>query len=178
MKHTGTVRLETERLILRRFKTQDADMMFNNWASDSEVTKYLTWPHHSDVSVTKQILSMWVNDYMHSKFYQWGIELKETGELIGGISLVKIDDEEKKVEAGYTLSRKYWNKGITTEALKEVIRFCFDELEVKEVTARFDEENIASGKVMEKCGMTYTHDTLDKNNIHKLCVCKNYSIKK
>ena len=55
MNHKGTVALETERLILRRFYIEDADAMFKNWASDEEVTKYLTWPTHSDVSVSQTV---------------------------------------------------------------------------------------------------------------------------
>ena len=57
MNHKGTVALETERLILRRFTIEDADAMFKNWASDAEVTKYLTWPTHTDVSVSQAVIS-------------------------------------------------------------------------------------------------------------------------
>lgn len=178
MRHTGTFKLETNRLILRRFTIEDADMMFENWASDSVVTKYLTWPAHTDVSITKEILNMWINDYDNKKFYQWGIELKETNELIGGISIVGIDEGKESMEVGYCISKKYWNMGYTTEATKEVIRFCFEVVGAKKVTAKHDAENIASGRVMEKSGMIYTHNTFDKNNTNERCVCKNYNIQK
>ena len=61
MNHIGTQYIETERLILRRFETSDAQAMFDNWASDDEVTKYLTWPTHADVSVTEKLLEDWVS---------------------------------------------------------------------------------------------------------------------
>lgn len=51
MNHKGTIQLETERLILRRFTIDDAPAMFKNWASDPEVTKFMTWPTHKDVGV-------------------------------------------------------------------------------------------------------------------------------
>ena len=59
MKHLGTKQLETERLILRRFRVSDAQAMYENWAKDSEVTKYLTWPAHSGPEVSEAVLSAW-----------------------------------------------------------------------------------------------------------------------
>ena len=63
MKHCGTQTLETDRLLLRRFVVDDADAMFQNWASDPEVTKYLTWPPHADAEVSKAVLEAWVSSY-------------------------------------------------------------------------------------------------------------------
>ena len=82
MNHTGTVTLETERLILRRFELADADAMFNNWANDAEVTKYLTWPTHTDVSVSKAIISSWLPLYNNPDHYSWAIVLKEINERL------------------------------------------------------------------------------------------------
>lgn len=56
LKHCGTLRLETDRLILRQFSVTDAAAMYKNWASDSDVTKFLTWPPHADVNITKAVL--------------------------------------------------------------------------------------------------------------------------
>jgi RimJ/RimL family protein N-acetyltransferase len=56
--HKGTQKIKTERLILRRFKITDAKFMFNNWASDPEVTKYLSWPSHKELSTTKKIINL------------------------------------------------------------------------------------------------------------------------
>ena len=61
MKHCGTQRIETKRLLLRRFSVDDADAMFRNWASDPEVTKYLTWPAHSSAEVSRAVLESWVS---------------------------------------------------------------------------------------------------------------------
>ncbi|MBQ4523154.1 MAG: GNAT family N-acetyltransferase, partial [Lachnospiraceae bacterium] len=79
MNHKGTVKLETERLILRRFVIEDAKAMYENWASEDEVTKFLTWPTHSSVEDTRFVLNHWINSYEKSDFYNWAIELKETG---------------------------------------------------------------------------------------------------
>ena len=63
MNHRGTVLLPTERLELRRFDLTDTQAMFCNWASDTRVTKYLQWPHHQNIEVTKKILSIWCKRY-------------------------------------------------------------------------------------------------------------------
>ena len=64
MNHKGTKRIETENLILRRFEISDAEAMYKNWANDDEVTKYLTWASHSSVEVSKDILNIWIDDYI------------------------------------------------------------------------------------------------------------------
>lgn len=78
MKHCGTQTIETERLILRKFAKEDAEAMFKNWASDDEVTKYLTWPAHASVDVSRMVLDDWVNSYSNDNYYQWAIILKKT----------------------------------------------------------------------------------------------------
>jgi [ribosomal protein S5]-alanine N-acetyltransferase len=86
MNHLGTRELETNRLKLRRFQLSDSEAMFRNWASDTEVTKYLTWPSHKDVSVSESVLKEWITQYKKDKFYQLAIVLKSNGnEPIGSI---------------------------------------------------------------------------------------------
>ncbi|MCI8808045.1 MAG: GNAT family N-acetyltransferase, partial [Oscillospiraceae bacterium] len=76
MTQIGTRYIETDRLVLRRFERSDAPAMFANWANDGEVTRFLTWPAHTDVSVTEGILSEWVPQYEDPAFYNWAIVLK------------------------------------------------------------------------------------------------------
>ena len=63
MNHKGTIQLETERLILRRFSMNDADAMFKNWTSDPEVTKFMTWPTHQNVGVSRWVINSWIPSY-------------------------------------------------------------------------------------------------------------------
>lgn len=167
MKHLGTQRLETERLILRRFSRQDADAMYRNWASDDEVTRYLTWPTHPSVDVTDSVLTHWVKSYTDERTYQWAIVVKENGqEPIGSISAVKQNDDISMVEIGYCIGKSWWHQGITSEALKAVMDFFFDEVGANRIEARHDPRNPHSGKVMQKCGMKYegTLRSCDRNN--------------
>lgn len=167
MNNLGTKTIETERLILRRFKMQDAEAMYRNWASDSEVTKFLTWQPHSSVDATKIILKDWIKDYENDDIYNWAIILKENGdEPIGSIGAVDKNERINMVHIGYCISRKWWHKGITSEALKALIRYFIEEIGANRVEARHDPNNPNSGKVMMKCGMKYegTMRQADMNN--------------
>ncbi len=161
MKDLGTKKLETSRLILRKFKILDANDMFNNYCTDSEVTKYLTWLPHKNIEVTKSVVKSWILNYKNKNFYQWAIVLKSTNQVVGTISVVRFNNETCSANIGYCLSRNLWGQGIMTEALQSVIDFLFKKVGVKEITSTHDVENVASGKVMLKCGMNYVRT--DKN---------------
>lgn len=153
--HKGTLDIETDRLILRRFVESDADDMFNNWANDDDVTRYLTWPTHKDIDVSKIVISDWVEGYKNDEFYQWAIMLKENEKVIGSISVVELSNTNEHCDIGYCIGKAYWNKGMTTEALKAIILFLFNEIGFERVQALHYTENVASGEVMKKAGMTY-----------------------
>ena len=180
MKHCGTKLLETERLILRQFSVDDAEAMFENWASDPEVTKFLTWPTHTSVEVSKAVLEDWAALYTKDDWYQWAIVLKDNGsEPIGSISVVHMNDAADVVHIGYCIGRNWWHKGITSEALKALIDFFFDEVGANRVEARHDPRNPHSGMVMKKCGMKYegTLRSSDRNN-QGICDAAWYAILK
>lgn len=166
MNHIGTIELATERLTLRRFMIEDAENMYYNWASEDEVTRFLTWPTHKSVQDSERVIDQWIKSYEDKKTYQWAIELNDLEQPIGSISAVKVDDEIDAVEVGYCIGTKYWNKGYATEALAEVIRFFMNEVGASRVCARHDVANPNSGKVMAACGMDYegTLRHADKNN--------------
>ena len=166
MEHLGTIKLETERLILRQFTIDDAECIFKNWANDNEVTKYLTWPSHKNINETISIREKWMKEYEKKDFYQWAIVLRKINEPIGSISVVKKDDDIKMVHIGYCIGKNWWNMGITSEALNMSIKFFFEEVGVNRIESRFDPNNPNSGKVMAKCGMKYEGHMrqADKNN--------------
>lgn len=152
--HRGTQTIETERLILRRFCMGDAQAMYDRWASDPEVTRFLTWPPHADAGVTKQLLTLWTSEYEKEDHYQWAITVKAQDDLpVGSMAVVFHDDRCRKAEVGYCIGRAWWRQGITSEALAAVIGFLFDEVGMERVEARHDVNNPNSGAVMEKCGM-------------------------
>ena len=155
MNHIGTIRLETDRLILRPFVPEDAVPMFNNWAADPAVTKYLTWIPHANPSVTEMTISRWIALYSDPGYYHWTIELRSIGEPIGSISGVKIDEDTGSVEIGYCIGRTWWGRGLTAEALRALTAFFFEKVGADRVVACHHPDNPNSGRVMQKCGMTY-----------------------
>lgn len=166
MNHLGTVTLETPRLILRKFILSDAECMYKNWTNDHEVARFLTWTTHSSVQDSHDIISSWINQYSSTPTYQWCIELKETHEPIGTISVVHIREEIESVEIGYCIGKNFWNKGLTSEAFSAIISFLFEQVGVNRIEARHDINNPNSGKVMMRCGLKYEGTRLmaDRNN--------------
>ncbi len=166
MNHLGTKTLTTARLTLRPFTLSDAPAMYRNWANDPEVTRYLTWPTHTDVSVSETVLHDWVPHYAEPTWYQWAVVPRDVGEPIGGISIVHMNEEVQSVHVGYCIGRRWWRMGYTGEALAEILRFFFEEVGALRVDARHDPRNAGSGAVMRHCGMTLegTLRQADRNN--------------
>lgn len=155
MKFLGTKKLETERLILRKINQNDYKKAYENWCNNDNVTKYLLWSTHKNVVETKEIYDKAIKEYESDKTFKWIIELKENGEVIGTIDVSKSFLQFGVCEIGYCIGEKFWNKGYMTEAYQEVIRFLFEECEAKLIVGEYMEGNVASGKVMEKCGLKY-----------------------
>lgn len=171
--HKGSQSLNTPRLLLRKACPEDAAPMLRNWAGDSTVTTYLTWPPHSDLSVTQAVLNCWVKDSEKETSYHWMIVLKELGQPIGSIGVTALDEGVGKAEIGYCIGRDWWGQGIMTEALQAVMDYLFDEIGMNRVQACHDPRNPASGAVMKKCGMTYegTLRQFGRNNQGVCDVC-------
>lgn len=153
LNHQGTIKIETDRLILRRFKIEDADVMYRNWASDDEVTKYLTWPTHANVNVTRAVLEDWIQKYNNPDYYNWAIELKQIGELIGNLSVVKHEEKTGSATIGWCMGKRWWGQRIMPEAARAVLQFLFEEVGFNRIAAQHDKENAKSGRVMQKIGM-------------------------
>lgn len=177
LQHKGTQIIETSRLVLRPFVVEDAQAMFDNWASDPEVTKYLMWPTHTNVDISRMVLEDWEKNYKNKDYYQWAMELKEIGQPIGSVSVVRQDDRVAGAEIGYCMGKAWWHRGIMSEAVAAVIGFLFTEVGFNRIEARHDPRNPHSGGVMKKCGMQYegTSRASDRNN-QGICDAAHYAI--
>ena len=153
MKKTGTHRLETERLILRPFVIEDAEDMYRNWASDPEVTKFLTWPAHAGVDISKMVLNDWIPRYEDGRYFNWAMDYKENGQVIGNIAVVKLREDTCAADMGYCMGRAWWGKGLMPEALTAVMNYLFYTAGLNRIAACHDVNNPKSGRVMEKAGM-------------------------
>ena len=155
MIHKGTQILETQRLILRPFRPDDAETIFKNWASDGEAAKFWSWNPHENIEETRSILAGWTGEYARPDYYHWAIEYRETGENVGYIYLDSIDGAEKCAAVHFLISRALWNKGLMTEACNSVLDFAMNAVGFARLESWRHEDNPASGRVMEKCGMKH-----------------------
>ena len=153
MQHCGTRTLFTAHLILRPFSPQDGEAMFRNWASDPEVTRYLTWPPHENPEQTAQLCHIWSAAALSPNKYIWALEHRECHEVIGSLSAVDLNEQTGVMELGYCLSRAFQGRGLMTEALRAVLRCLFENTSVRVIRAAHDTQNPASGRVMDKAGM-------------------------
>ena len=175
----NTKTLETGRLILRKFTIEDAEGMFNNWATDSNTTKYLNWNPHENIDETKDFITKKLSKY-DSGLYNWVVELKDTHEIIGSIGEVEKNLKDNTIALGYCYGSKYWNHGYGTEALRKVIEYLLIDGNFYLVLANHISSNPASGRIMQKAGMKYEatlrerKENSDGTRSDVLC----YSIKK
>ena len=153
MKHQGTVTLETERLILRRFTVEDAPDMYRNWACEEAVARFLTWEPHPNAEATAALLREWVNEYASPEKYNWVIVRKQDGVLIGNISVVRFEEETACAALGWCLGSAFWGQGYMPEAGAAVMQYLFETVGMRRVCANHDIANTQSGRVMQKLGM-------------------------
>ena len=169
--------IETERLVLRPVTLDDAEAMFE-YASNQENTRY-TFQTNQSLEETKNNIAQF---YLANPLGRWGIELKSTGEFIGTIDLHKMDTVLKKAAIGYIINQKYWNQGLTTEANRAVIELAFEKIGMNKLDAFHDKDNPASGKVMEKSGMRFSHEEpyarMDKNESGRIVTDVHYVLTK
>jgi RimJ/RimL family protein N-acetyltransferase len=141
---------ETERLILRKPRIDDAPVIFATYAQDAEVTRYMTWRPHKNVDETFRIVELMLKLWEEGNAYSYMITLKDLDFAIG---MIAMHPDGFKVGLGYVLARPHWGKGYTPEAALAVTNWLLKQPDVYRVFAICDVENLASARVMEKAGM-------------------------
>lgn len=148
LKHKGTQELRTQRLLLREIKESDYADIYE-YAKKTEVAKYVSWDAHKSIEDSKAVCRMWAAQYKNGDKYHWAIVIG--GRMIGSIEVVKLAGTAAYM--GWTLDSLYWNKGIMTEAAAAVRDYLFNEIGADALYATYINENIGSGRVMQKIGM-------------------------
>jgi len=143
-------RIETDRLVLQRLRYEDAEEIFYGYASKPEATRYVAWPTHQSVQETRRFLDYAVSAWEGGAEYTFGIRVKEINWFIGSIGVV---NDSGKVSFGYILGPRHWSKGYATEACTAVMQRLRNIHGVYRIWTLVDTENIASCKVLEKCGL-------------------------
>ncbi len=146
--------LLTDRLTLRKLTVaDDADMY--EYASRSDVTKYLTWYPHPDKAYTREYLHYLAGRYAGGMFYDWAIVYEPDSKMVGTCGFTSFNCAADSAEVGYVLNPEYWGKGIAGEALGRVMEFGFEELRLHRIEAKFIQGNERSLHVMQRAGMTF-----------------------
>lgn len=148
--------LKTRRLLLRLVKTSDAKEIFERYAGNPNVTRFLTWrPNRSATEVRQALKRIMLRGYEKGDCLPWVITTLEDKAVIGMIELrpVRKAGQSHAAEIGYVLAEVEWGKGYMTEALKAVLAFGFEDLRLQRIAAYCDVANKASAKVLLKAGM-------------------------
>jgi RimJ/RimL family protein N-acetyltransferase len=147
------MQLATPRLLIRDFIESDLDAVYA-YGSDPEVVRYMPFPPSTLAGTREHIARcMALAGEQPRRWYDMGIVLQSTGQLIGGIALDVFDREHGEAAFAYLLNRAWWGQGYATEALAEMLHFGFVQLGLRRIADSCDSENVASARVMEKGGM-------------------------
>lgn len=150
---TGTVNLETERLLLRRFDINDIEDMLNNWIANPTIQHNYGEPTYENRDSVRELLNKWILQYQSNSFYRWAIILRENNQNIGQIAFCRVYPEIETAEIEYCIGESYWGNSYTAEALKAVLHYSFEKLKFNKLEAFHRIENPLSGKVLQKADM-------------------------
>lgn len=142
----------TERLRLVPAREEYAPAIFEAYACDEQVTRFLSWSAHRTLSDTRRFLRSCELAWSEGIRYPYAILPEENPNPIG---MIDVTPHDFRVETGYVLARAHWGKGYMTEALRAVIEACFQNPGIYRFEACCHVQNQASWRVMEKAGMKY-----------------------
>ncbi len=154
--------ISTERLTLRKPRMDDAAAVFASWAKYPEVTRFLTWRPHQDITQTESLMKKSIDGWDGDTNFRYLLEIKESGQLAG---MIELRMEPSEMSFGYTGARDQWGKGYMTEAARAAIEWAFQQPNIQRVYATTDVENVPSQRVLEKAGMQ-REGLLLKESIH------------
>jgi len=146
--------LKGDKINLRRIRRSDAESIYRH-VIDREIARYTFIPHPYLIEDAYAFIRLSHRQIRRKTNFPLGMEQKETGQIIGMISLDHVSHEHKNAELGYWLGKQFWGQGIAKEAIKLILSFGFKELKLKRIYARVMHPNIASAKLLEKSGFTY-----------------------
>jgi len=157
--------LETDRLRLREFTEEDAALI-HQLNSDPDVTQFTCDPIFDLDQAKKNLQEVIVPHYAKNYYGRWAAHLRSDMEFIGWCGL-KYRPERDEVDLGYRFMKKFWGKGYATEAARATLNYGFVCLGLPKIIARALPQNLASIRVLEKCGMKYVRDEFVDGHLHK-----------
>lgn len=158
--------LKTERLLLRKIKESDSDVILF-LRSDKTVNKFIERTENRKTKNKNDALKF-IKEITEAieknKSISWGITLKDNPQIIGTICLWNFSKDKKNAEVGYDLNPKFQQKGIMNEALKSIINFGFNTLKLNKIEAYTHKHNLSSKNLLEKNKFKFIEDKKDEYN--------------
>ena len=153
MKQQPTI--ETERLILRPYRMEDAAELQRLIGERDVVTTMTNVPHPYEDGMAEEWIGGRQESFEKGKTVDFAITHRQEGFFIGGISLMKIDQQSERAEIGYWIGKPYWRKGYGTEAAQAIVKYGFETLGLNRINGRHFGNNPASGRTLQKIGMKH-----------------------
>jgi RimJ/RimL family protein N-acetyltransferase len=141
--------VETPRLHLRRAIESDAERIFQKYAQDHEVTRFLEWVPHTSLETTRKFIAFCQDRWTKAVAFPYVITRKEDGDLLG---MIEVRPNGHRASLGYVLARSHWGKGLMPEAIKAIVNISLASPSIYRVQATCDVENKASARALEKSG--------------------------
>jgi [ribosomal protein S5]-alanine N-acetyltransferase len=140
-------RLETTRLVLRVPEREDAEALFEAYASDLDATRYLSWRPHEDPSGMRDYVERIHASWAEGSAYHWVLELDDTP-----VGMISAEVSAHAWELGYVLGRRWWRQGLMSEAVAALTRWGLTTGGLPRVWAVCDVDNVASARLLESVG--------------------------
>ena len=156
--------LETSRILLRPWEETDAEALYK-YAKDPAVGPIAGWAPHTSVEISREIIRV-----LFSAPETYAVVLKQTGEPVGCIGLLFGDEIHTatiagdEAEIGFWIGVPYWGQGLMPEAVRLLLRHCFEDLDLQTVWCGYYDGNTRSKRVQEKCGFRFHHTETGKRS--------------
>ena len=141
---------ETTRLLAKPAVVEDAQVIFDEYASDASVAKYMTWRAHRSVDETVEFLTRCERVWIEGSAFPWSLWRKQDGAFAG---VIEIRVGTSTVDLGYALVRRWWRQGLMSEAVAAVVAWALAQPTIYRVWATCDIDNVASARLLERVGM-------------------------
>ena len=147
----GTAELWTEHLILRRYRPDDAEQLYESLGTDPEMSRYSGWNPYASPEMAQETVRRFIDSYNDDNVYSWVMDVNGDDVVAGTIGAYDYDNNQ--IEVGFSVAGAWQGRGFATEALKTVLEYLTENEGINCVTAWCASENTGSRKAMEKAGM-------------------------
>ncbi len=145
----GTVELWTERMVLRRYRPEDADDLYRYLRTDPAMYQYSGWNPYATLEMARETVQGFIGRYDDEQTYSWVMDIDDV--IIGTIGAY--DYHDGQIEVGFSVVPGWQGRGLATEAMQKVLEYLTENEGIPRVTAWCAAENVGSKRVMEKAGM-------------------------